>query len=82
MGGHTDLEEELHEIAHIDYDRVAIVRSVSIQELLQLTLEPDCQSLGCRSLRRRSRVRDWIGYNSYRSAKCVLWGEDGPLTFG
>jgi hypothetical protein len=23
---HTELEEELHEIAHIDYDRVAIVR--------------------------------------------------------
>jgi hypothetical protein len=22
---HTELEEELHEIAHIDYDRVAIV---------------------------------------------------------
>jgi hypothetical protein len=23
--GHTELEEELHETAHIDYDRVAIV---------------------------------------------------------
>lgn len=23
---HTELEEELHETAHIDYDRVAIVR--------------------------------------------------------
>jgi phosphoenolpyruvate carboxykinase (ATP) len=23
--GHTELEEELHEHAHIDYDRVAIV---------------------------------------------------------
>ena len=22
---HTDLEEELHELAHIDYDRVSIV---------------------------------------------------------
>ena len=25
--GHTELEEELHETAHIDYERVAIVRS-------------------------------------------------------
>ena len=25
--GHTELEEELHETAHIDYDRVAIVRT-------------------------------------------------------
>lgn len=24
---HTELEEELHETAHIDYDRVAIVRA-------------------------------------------------------
>ena len=24
---HTELEEELHEVAHIDYERVAIVRS-------------------------------------------------------
>lgn len=24
--GHTELEEELHETAHIDYDRVSIVR--------------------------------------------------------
>jgi len=23
---HTEIEEELHELAHIDYDRVAIVR--------------------------------------------------------
>lgn len=26
---HTDIEEELHETAHIDYDRVAIVRFLS-----------------------------------------------------
>jgi hypothetical protein len=25
--GHTELEEELHETAHIDYDRVSIVRN-------------------------------------------------------
>lgn len=25
---HTDLENELHEKAHIDYDRVAIVRAL------------------------------------------------------
>ena len=26
---HTEIEEELHEKAHIDYDRVAIVRTLS-----------------------------------------------------
>lgn len=26
--GHTELEEELHETAHIDYDRVAIVSTL------------------------------------------------------
>jgi len=26
---HTEIEEELHEKAHIDYDRVAIVSSLS-----------------------------------------------------
>lgn len=33
--GHTELEEELHETAHIDYDRVAIVRL--LQKLFDFT---------------------------------------------
>ena len=27
---HTDIEEELHELAHIDYDRVSIVSDLLI----------------------------------------------------
>jgi len=30
---HTELEEELHEKAHIDYDRVAIVRSTRVNDI-------------------------------------------------
>lgn len=30
---HTELEEELHETAHIDYDRVAIVSSTLSRSL-------------------------------------------------
>ncbi|PTB69119.1 phosphoenolpyruvate carboxykinase [Trichoderma citrinoviride] len=32
---HTELEEELHEIAHIDYDRVAIVANPSVAALYE-----------------------------------------------
>ena len=35
---HTELEEELHERAHIDYDRVAIVRFPRVYHNLGLTL--------------------------------------------
>ncbi|KAF4595532.1 phosphoenolpyruvate carboxykinase [Ophiocordyceps camponoti-floridani] len=34
-GNHTDLEEELHEIAHIDYDRVAIIPNPSVAALYE-----------------------------------------------
>ena len=33
---HTELEEELHETAHIDYDRVAIVRHFSLPRQYQI----------------------------------------------
>jgi len=32
---HTELEEELHEIAHIDYDRVAIIANASVAALYE-----------------------------------------------
>jgi phosphoenolpyruvate carboxykinase (ATP) len=32
---HTDLEEELHETAHIDYDRVAIIANPSVAALYE-----------------------------------------------
>ena len=32
---HTELEEELHETAHIDYDRVAIVANPSVSALYE-----------------------------------------------
>ncbi|MCJ1443047.1 MAG: Protein kinase C-like 1 [Stictis urceolatum] len=34
-GNHTELEEELHEIAHIDYDRVAIIANPSVAALYE-----------------------------------------------
>ena len=34
---HTELEEELHEKAHIDYDRVAIVRRLLLQIIYHTT---------------------------------------------
>jgi len=39
---HTELEEELHEIAHIDYDRVAIIANASVAALYEdaLVYEP------------------------------------------
>jgi len=39
---HTELEEELHEIAHIDYDRVAIIANASVSALYEdaLVYEP------------------------------------------
>jgi hypothetical protein len=33
--GHTELEEELHEHAHIDYDRVAIIANPSVAALYE-----------------------------------------------
>ena len=36
---HTEIEEELHEIAHIDYDRVAIVSDSSCQYAFSPTLK-------------------------------------------
>ena len=33
---HTDIEEELHEVAHIDYNRVSIVRSFTAPILQDL----------------------------------------------
>ncbi|KAF5016907.1 hypothetical protein F66182_11263, partial [Fusarium sp. NRRL 66182] len=33
--GHTELEEELHETAHIDYERVAIVANPSVAALYE-----------------------------------------------
>ncbi|KAJ9293933.1 hypothetical protein DTO271G3_7309 [Paecilomyces variotii] len=33
--GHTELEEELHETAHIDYDRVAIIANPSVAALYE-----------------------------------------------
>ncbi|KAL8952263.1 MAG: hypothetical protein Q9183_007398 [Haloplaca sp. 2 TL-2023] len=32
---HTDIEEELHEIAHIDYDRVSIIANPSVAALYE-----------------------------------------------
>ncbi|KAK0744425.1 hypothetical protein B0T21DRAFT_428907, partial [Apiosordaria backusii] len=32
---HTELEEELHEKAHIDYDRVAIIANPSVAALYE-----------------------------------------------
>ncbi|KAJ0147820.1 Phosphoenolpyruvate carboxykinase [ATP] [Colletotrichum tanaceti] len=32
---HTELEEELHETAHIDYDRVAIIPNASVPALYE-----------------------------------------------
>jgi phosphoenolpyruvate carboxykinase (ATP) len=32
---HTELEEELHETAHIDYDRVSIIANPSVAELYE-----------------------------------------------
>lgn len=45
---HTELEEELHETAHIDYDRVAIVRHLSLLRHITVHYLP---LLGCQSFR-------------------------------
>lgn len=51
---HTEIEEELHEIAHIDYDRVSIVSDQKAhvpQENAKMLV--DCQSLSRCSVRGR-----------------------------
>ena len=43
---HTEIEEELHEIAHIDYDRVSIVSDHTSYQACESTADVslDCQS--------------------------------------
>lgn len=36
---HTELEQELHDKAHIDYDRVAIVRTIAFNWALKASAE-------------------------------------------
>ena len=45
---HTEIEEELHEIAHIDYDRVSIVSDPTSYQACKSTADAslDCQSFG------------------------------------
>jgi hypothetical protein len=49
---HTEIEEELHEKAHIDYDRVSIVRihNVYLAYVTVLIPYPGRQPLGRRTL--------------------------------
>lgn len=86
---HTELEEELHETAHIDYDRVAIVRQDNrtcffffVFFFINLTslMCTDPQPLSSRSLRRCSRLRDGFRHHLERCPDCLLRKEDWPLT--
>lgn len=46
---HTEIEEELHEVAHIDYDRVSIVGALTVESIALLTTyrSPTRPSLHC-----------------------------------
>jgi len=78
---HTELEEELHERAHIDYDRVAIVRlhhpSMAIGDLADCRV--DRQPLRTSVIRRCSRLRDRLRHHLHRRPVCLLWCEDWTI---
>jgi hypothetical protein len=78
---HTELEEELHETAHIDYDRVAIVWQPSNWLTLVLTNWPfsGCQPLRCCPLRRCPRLRNRYCHHIERCAHCILWCKNWPF---
>lgn len=80
---HTELEEELHEKAHIDYDRVAIVCHKSTQDnkLFLLLMTPtDSQPFCCRIVRRCPSIRDGHRYLFFWSIDSILWKEDRSIT--
>lgn len=79
---HTDLEEELHEIAHIDYNRVSIVSLPPNRAQCIGLIVPDCQSFGSHPLRRRSRVRDRFCHNLDRCLDGVLRCKNRALATG
>lgn len=89
---HTDLENELHEKAHIDYDRVAIVRRLEPPAsslpppfaLLPLTiiLPPGSQSLRCCPLRRCPSLRNWLCHHIYRGSHRILRSKDWSFASG
>lgn len=75
---HTEIEEELHESAHIDYDRVAIV-SDKLSEcfaIVILIMKTGSESVSSCPLRRCPCVRNRIGYYSIRCAFSLLRSED------
>lgn len=78
---HTELEEELHERAHIDYDRVSIVSWIASLVLVQSSrLLLDRQPIRTCSLRRCPRLRDWVCHDLDRRALRVLWREDWTVS--
>ena len=83
---HTELEHELHEKAHIDYDRVAIVRCHQIPspDILRANLPPSPgpQSFSCSPIRRRPCLRDWLCYHIYWCSHRILGGKDWSFTLG
>lgn len=84
-------EEELHEIAHIDYDRVAIVSERIANQLhpyskdISLTSSVSAagrQSLRRRALRRCPRLRERHCHHLERCSDCLLGRKDWPLAPG
>ena len=74
---HTELEEELHEIAHIDYDRVAIVSApVRGPCLPGAECSADRQPFRGRFVRRCPGVRNGVGHHFNWGLDSILWRED------
>ena len=85
---HTELEEELHEKAHIDYERVAIVSNHKssldlyvVESYAYLHPFTGSQPERRRPLRRCPCLRDWLCHHFYRRSHSILWCEDGSVTF-
>ena len=81
---HTEIEEELHEKANIDYDRVAIVwfPDPCDGHLLAAHGCSDFQSVRCRTLRRCPRVRDRFSHHLHGCLDGLFRGKDRPITVG
>lgn len=81
---HTELEEELHEKARIDYDRVAIVRRLLHQlpspMAVLILCPPDCQPRRLVALRRCSRLRNRLRHDLHRRPLRLLWSQDRQIS--
>jgi hypothetical protein len=76
---HTELEEELHEKAHIDYDRVAIIPNPSVAALYEDALVSSRSSTytaGSIQLTSGPGVRDRHSYHGKRCPDGILGQED------